>query len=256
MIGRILYAAVLAGVVAGLVVTVVQLIKVTPTIHFAEAYEEGTLTTKDHSDRAVALAAYAKLGEASEAEAAAEAAPGHAEDGHSHDDDGWAPRNDQERFFYTGMYNILAGFGFGLLIVAGMTLRGHSVDLKTGLIWGVCGFLVTTGLPSLGLSPELPGTIAAELGERQQWWMFTVIASICGIAAIAFGSHMAVKAGGVVLLVLPHLVGAPLPDEPFSNAPHWLHTEFNIAVILTTIVFWLVLGGVIGWLMRDDPAAA
>lgn len=50
----------------------------------------------------------------------------------------------------------------------------------------------------------------------------------------------------MVLIVAPHIVGAPQPDSFESPIPEGLHHQFVVAVTLTNLVFWLVLGAVVG----------
>ena len=51
---------------------------------------------------------------------------------------------------------------------------------------------------------------------------------------------------GVALIVAPHIVGAPQPDSFETAIPEGLHHQFVVAVTLTNLVFWLVLGVVVG----------
>jgi predicted cobalt transporter CbtA len=57
-------------------------------------------------------------------------------------------------------------------------------------------------------------------------------------------------AGGF-LLVLPHALGAPhaasAATVPF---PPGMETQFIIASLATSLVFWLFLGGASGWIYR------
>ncbi|TIO55811.1 CbtA family protein, partial [Mesorhizobium sp.] len=51
---------------------------------------------------------------------------------------------------------------------------------------------------------------------------------------------------GVALIVAPHIVGAPQPESFETAIPEGLHHQFVVAVTLTDLVFWLVLGAVVG----------
>ncbi|MBO6946858.1 MAG: CbtA family protein [Rhodospirillales bacterium] len=227
MIGRILLAAVAAGLIAGAFVSGAQMLKVVPLIYAAEAYETPA-TTEAHSHSHDAAAA---------------------ESGHNHDHDtaAWAPEDGVERITYTALTNIVLGAGFALLIAAGMTLRGRATDWRQGLIWGASGFLAFSLLPALGLPPELPGMAAADLTGRQIWWAMTVAASAGGLALIAFGSNWALRFLGAALLIIPHIVGAPHPDE-FSTGgvPAELAAQFVATSLVTAGVFWLLLGALTG----------
>ena len=48
---------------------------------------------------------------------------------------------------------------------------------------------------------------------------------------------------GLLLLAVPHLIGAPHPALPQSLAPEALQTQFRLITIGTNALFWLLLGG-------------
>jgi predicted cobalt transporter CbtA len=47
----------------------------------------------------------------------------------------------------------------------------------------------------------------------------------------------------LVLIMLPHVIGAPELEHVETNVPSSLSHQFVIAVTLTSLVFWAVLGG-------------
>jgi cobalt transporter subunit CbtA len=78
----------------------------------------------------------------------------------------------------------------------------------------------------------------------------TVVATGAGLALIAFRRSALAAVLGVALILVPHIIGAPQPDSFESPIPEGLHHQFVVAVTLTNLVFWLVLGAVVG-LVRD-----
>ena len=46
--------------------------------------------------------------------------------------------------------------------------------------------------------------------------------------------------------VAPHLIGAPQPASLETPIPEGLHHSFVVAVVLTTLLFWVLLGGLAG----------
>ncbi|NKB55749.1 MAG: cobalt transporter [Alphaproteobacteria bacterium] len=222
MIGRVLAIGLLAGLVAGVIVTGAQMLRVIPLIHKAETYE--TSAPADHHAHATAVAA------------------------HSHDEDGWAPEDGLERTAFTLLANVLTAVGFGLLLNAALAIYGGPVGLRKGVLWGLAGFTVFVLAPSLGLPPELPGLNAADLFHRQSWYLGTVLATGGGLALLIFLSHWAFKAAGLVLIAAPHAIGAPHPAELGGSAPPELAAMFAIASIVTAALLWVVLGGVSGYL--------
>lgn len=240
MIARILLAAIAAGLFAGAFVSVAQMAKVTPLIYAAEVFENAEPAAHDHAPGTSAH------DHGTPAQAAVE---------HDHGD-GWAPEDGIERIAYTTLANIVIGAGFGLLLAAGMTLIGRVANWRNGLIWGACGYMAFSLLPALGLPPELPGMAAADLAPRQIWWVLTAAASALGIGLIIFGGKWPMLALGVVLLVAPHVVGAPHPDAFSSSVPAELAAQFVSASLVTAALFWLVLGGLTGHFIGRSAAEA
>ncbi|HEY0918157.1 CbtA family protein, partial [Devosia sp.] len=150
---RIVFAAVLAGLAAGLGMSALQHWKVTPLILIAETFESPA--------------------PASHAHAAETPDP-------SHDEATWAPADGVERTAYTVLANVLTAIGFALLLAAASVLTGLPVTARNGIVWGVGGFVAFQLAPAVGLPPELPGMVAAELGARQAWWWATALSTGAG----------------------------------------------------------------------------
>ena len=230
MFKRIVFSAALAGVVAGVLLTGIQQLQVAPIIVEAETYEA------DGSEGEA-------VGSAGEAHAPADGgshAHGAREhDGHEHD--GWSPADGFERTFWTGVANVGMAVGFALLLVAAFSLR-ENVSWRQGILWGLGGYAAFFALPALGLAPELPGTEAAALESRQAWWLVTVTLSAIGVALIGLTRGWHWKAAAVVLIAVPHLIGAPHPEIGHSLAPAELVRMFIVATAIANAVFWVVLG--------------
>ena len=216
VVSRIFFAAILAGAVAGLLLTGFQKLAVVPMILEAESYEGAG---HDHGEAAA----------------------------HEHDEEAWAPQDGMERTAYTGLANVITAIGFGLLLTAGYALRG-GIDWRRGVLWGLGGFMAFSLAPSFGHPPELPGAAAAELGARQFWWVLTVVLTAGGLALIAFAPRVALKGLGALLIVVPHIVGAPHPEEHGGLAPAELAQSFIYASLVSNAVFWVILGGLTGFL--------
>ena len=93
---------------------------------------------------------------------------------HEHDDEAWAPADGFERFAFTALANVVTGIGFALVLVAASEFAGGIASWRQGVFWGFAGFAVFTLAPGLGLPPELPAMPAADLMDRQIWWIGTV----------------------------------------------------------------------------------
>ena len=94
---RLVFAALCAGLLSGVFAAVAHHIATVPLILEVETYEKS----------------------ASRASAAA----------HDHSS-AWEPENGAERSAYTLLADILTGFGFALLLGAGLTLRGGQVGWR------------------------------------------------------------------------------------------------------------------------------
>src|SRR5437867_450062 len=158
---RLVCSALCAGLVAGVVTAAAHQLGTVPLILEAEVYEE---------------AAAHKAGD-SHAHAAP-TAPAAA--------DSWSPENGIERTLYTLVADLLAAIGFALLLAAGFALRGGTIGWRQGVLWGLAGFASFTVAPGLGLPPELPGSDAAPLFERQVWWLATAASTGAALALFAF----------------------------------------------------------------------
>jgi cobalt transporter subunit CbtA len=178
------------------------------------------------------------------------AAHDHAGVAHAHTAENWAPGNGAERTFYMAVSNIVTAIAFSLMLVAVFLLRGKTVDMNSGILWGAAGFAVFALAPALGLPPELPGMTAAALESRQVWWIGTVIATAIGIGFFTESKTILSKITALALLAAPHLIGAPHPFLFESNVPAELSAQFAVASLVTSAFFWFVLGGSSGYLYK------
>lgn len=231
MFRNIVFSAFGAGVLVCLAVSALQFVTTEPLILHAEEFEvsisQGGGSTEAHID----------------AEHVHEDG-----DAHVHNEDEWAPADGLERAAYTVLANLVIAFSVSLMLLGAMTLKGDPIDARRGLLWGIAGFAALSLLPAFGLPPELPGTPAADIVARQVWWVGAAAASLAGIALIAFGRHWALKAAGVVLLVAPHVVGAPAPPSHEVTYPGALAGEFVVASLIVSALLWSLSGLTAGWL--------
>ena len=221
---NIVVVAALAGAIAGLGMTIAQQLSTVPLILKAEVYEEQSApTAHDHGAAAAA---------------------------HEHEEGGWAPADGLERTTFSVLANIVTGIGFALLLVAVSELFGGIRDWRQGVFWGLAGFAVFTLAPGLGLPPELPAMPAAELGPRQLWWVATALCTATALGLLVYQRSLVAVFAAIALLVAPHLIGAPQPASYESPIPEGLHQSFVVAVVLTTLLFWVLLGGLAGLFRR------
>jgi len=218
---RLVCIALCAGLASGILVTMAHQVATVPIILKAEIFEKAAEHTQPaHEHQATPSSEQATA---------------------------WEPENGIERTAYTVLADLLTGIGFALLLAAGLTLRGGAVTWRTGLFWGLAGFATFTLAPGLGLPPELPGTESAPLLERQLWWTATVAATGGGLALLIFTQRVLWAVAAVILIVLPHLHGAPQLAESASVVPEVLTRQFVVGVTVVTFLFWLVLGASTGY---------
>lgn len=233
MIKRIAQTAGFSGLLAALLLTLLQSFWVAPLILQAETFENAPAATEVHEHAAGAAA-------------------------HSHDAEAWEPEDGWQRVLSTTGGNLVVAVGFALMLAGLYTLRAPTRTAQ-GLLWGLAGYATFVLAPTLGLPPELPGTAAADLAQRQIWWIGTAASTAAGIALIVFGRNWLLKILGVAILAVPHVMGAPQPEVHSMLAPEALEAQFKIASQLTNVAFWLALGLISAWLFRrnrDDQYAA
>ncbi len=211
LLARLFLASFVSAIVVGSVGTGLQYIRVVPLILESEAFE----STSDS-------------GSSSNGTTAVDDASG---------DDEWAPADGAERGFYTWVSNMLVSLSFSLILVAICTLDNMRVDFRSGLTRGVAGWTIFMALPCIGLSPELPGMAAADLSDRQWWWLYAVCFAAAGFAVALAASRLlnpaknivkdetavrriwlrrnilqcAALTFGMLLAAIPHFSGAPHP---------------------------------------------
>lgn len=223
MIVKLLLAAILAGLIGGVLVTGAQEARVVPLILHAEEFEkpaaETTTTDADHA---------------------------HTHGEGSIHDEGSGLLFGLSRFSGTLIANLVTGAGFALVLGGISLVIGAPITVKNGVMWGAAAWLAVHLLPSLGLPPELPGFPAARLEDRQIWWLVAVIFSAVALYLLILRSEVWAKLVGLVLIAAPHIYGAPQPADLTSPVPAVLGAEFAVAALATTLFFWVVLGLALG----------
>ncbi|MFC6689459.1 CbtA family protein [Jhaorihella thermophila] len=224
MFSRIVTSALFAGAAAGLIAAVLQLVFVQPVLLHAELYESGELV-----------------------HFGAQAATAHP------DLPGFEPLRDG----LSVLFSMLTYTGFALVAVALMSLaesQGHEVNGRTGILWGIAGFVAVQFAPGLSLAPEVPGVASADLVARQIWWTGTVAAAAVAMWLIAFGRNWAMWGLAAALLLAPHVIGAPEPDGFAGTAPPELASLFAARAFGVGVAAWVLTGCFAGYFWRREGA--
>lgn len=219
MFRNLFFAALVAALCAGVVTSIIQHVRLTPMIFAAEAFEGAAEEPHSHEEGTPA---------------------------HSHGEDEWMPQDGLERTAFTVFSNIMAAAGYALIVGAIAVLFNLPITGTTGLFWGLAGFAAFTLAPSFGLPPGLPTMPVADTFARQIWWAGTAIATGGAFLLLAKYRALWALAVAVVLIALPHLIGAPQPPDEPTAVPAGLAAGFASAVIVNGAVFWIVLGLVFG----------
>jgi cobalt transporter subunit CbtA len=230
----IIISSLVAGIAAGIVVTVAQQVGTVPMILKSEVYEAAADAASDQ----IVTGESTKEGGAAQTNVQG----GEHSAGPEHQETVWKPKEGWERIGLTGAANILTSIGFALLLGGIYALRHPVVTWHDGLLWGLGAFVAFTIAPGLGLPPELPGVPAAPLEPRQIWWVATAVATGLGLGLVFLKRSLWASLLGLILIALPHLIGAPHLEEVRTNVPAALSHQFVVAVTLTSLLFWALLG--------------
>lgn len=224
MFTRILTSAVIAGAAAGLCAAILQLLFLQPVLLHAELYETG---------------ARVHFGETPNPAA--------------HPARGFDPMRDG----LSVIFSMLIYAGYALILVALMSVaeeKGAAINGRTGLIWGLAGFITVQLAPGFSLAPEVPGVAAADVSARQLWWFATVITAGIGVWLLAFGSSRLPWGAAIILLLAPHVIGAPEPDTFTGPVPTELGALYAARVFGVGIAAWVLCGLFAGhlWASAED----
>jgi cobalt transporter subunit CbtA len=235
MVTRVLSVGLLAGILAGLLIAVLQQVTTTPLILRAETYE--------------------RQQEAASATPSVAGAP----KGHDHaaHDRGWKPADGLPRFFYAAITTVATAVGISFLLIAGMIISGDGIDERRSLAWAIAGFVASGLAPAAGLAPELPGSAAADLIARQIWWAGTAVATALALWAFLRMTSPVARLGAVVLLLAPHVIGAPHPHAFESKVPAEIAAQFAALSLVVQGLLWALDGIAVGLLwQRFAPRTA
>ncbi|NTS31644.1 CbtA family protein [Phyllobacterium sp. BT25] len=239
MLVKYLLATIVAGLFAGILLTPAMYVRSVPLILHAEEYENAA-GGHEHEHAAAPAAA---------GETAPAVAP------HTHEEEEVSPALPFGRFGNTLLINLVAGAGFALITGAAALFLGRKITVQNGIYWGLAGFFIFNLAPSFSLAPELPAMPAADLATRQAWWLITVLLTAGGVYFIVLREEIWARVLGLVLIVAPHIYGAPEADDLTSAVPPTLASEFAVSTLATNLFFWVVLGTALGFAIQSYAAS-
>lgn len=227
MYARLFTSALFAGAAAGLIAGLLQLYFVQPVLLHAELYEGGDLV---HFGAEKAVTAHPVL-----------------------------PGFDAVRDILSLVFTMLIYTGYALIMLALMGVaedRGAMIDGRTGIIWGIAGFVAFHFAPGFTLAPEVPGVAAADVTARQIWWFATAGAAGVAMWLIAFGQNWVMWGVAVILLLAPHVIGAPEPDVFTGPVPTEIGALFAARALGVGLAAWVLLGCFAGYFWQREGAHA
>ncbi len=224
-------AALIAGLAAGLAVSLAQAVFIIPLIDFAEFLETGGRAVDyvaPDGFMAIALA-------------------------------------DPERFLNTLAFDALTGVAYALIMGAGIIIHARPTDWKQGILWGLGGWAAFALAPAIGQPPAPPGAAYVDLEARQLWWWLAVSCTSTGLVLLVLIGDWAGECGnaqgwrnawwpkvlGFGLIVFPHVLGAP-ENSATGTAPAELVGDFAFYSLTSTFAFWMIIGVVLGAMLGRD----
>ena len=243
---QILTNGIKAGLIAGFLWGIMNILFVSPLILEAEKYEGGgevvatTVVTKAVVETKAPIAAKAHdhnshdhgtkaVVKSAPVVAAAPVAPAHGGHGaHEHGEGEFEPEGAM-RPALSVLGTSLLGAAYGVLLSCILLLALKIKLIKMnfisnpwvqGALLGLSGFVILHGLPSIGLPPPLPGVAnsEADFGVRQAWWLKDVFLNLFAMLTLWFG-------------------GSALSKLSFGKT-----TGTMISVILAIVLIWIPFG--------------
>mmetsp|Transcript_4214 Transcript_4214/g.7610 ORF Transcript_4214/g.7610 Transcript_4214/m.7610 type:complete len:248 (-) Transcript_4214:118-861(-) len=227
MFTRLLTSALFAGAASGLIAALLQLWFVQPVLLHAELYESGELL---HFGADSTIAASQNVGGV-----------------------------DLVRDGLSAVFTMLIYSAYAMILLAAMSVaeeRGAAITARNGIVWGIAGFVAVHLAPGFSLAPEVPGVAAADVVLRQIWWFTTAIMAAAAMALIGFGKNWTSWLGAAVLLLAPHVYGAPEPEVFTGPVPTEIGALFAARALGVGLAAWVLLGLFAGYFWSRRIGAA
>lgn len=213
MMFRTISTALLAGLLAGLCLFLVQRWTTLPLIRAAQTYEKARGVPPESE----ADSAFAK---------------------------------EPIRSLSTLLGDMFVAIGFGLILTGIYALSGKCGWLP-GLLWGAAGFATFHLGPAVVVPPAVPGMEVAALSLRQAGWLAAAGSTGIGFALL-IALNGAARLIGIPFFLLPVvLFRALLPIPPATTSSHSLAVldqAFVVRTLGSALLFWIILGTLSGYL--------
>lgn len=166
-----------------------------------------------------------------------------------------------QRNIATVLGTIIVGSAYGLILASAYELtakRPPPPPIVRGLKFGLLGYFIFSFIPSLAFLPNPPGVEAqASPAVRQTWWLSIIILEVIGlfIYSLVFRrfqsrsrvhGHLFGLMSFIAIALIPFILGLPNGLDKII-IPAQLLILFRVASFATMLVFWLILGVLVGW---------
>jgi cobalt transporter subunit CbtA len=245
MYTRVVAVGLLAGLLAGLIVALLQAYTTTPIIIEAERFENASPVSPS--------ASFNRFGEAR----LILVHGGHDESANAAEASEWAPAEGLERTVFTSIATIGTAVGFAMILLAGMLAAGDKITKQSAMVWGAGGFVAAGLAPAVGLAPEVPGLVAADLIQRQQWWIMTAVMTAVAIWLFLRGQSPWLRVLAIPIVLAPHVWGAPhVALDAASRVPPELAARFAAVSLAVQAILWIATGFFVGLFWQRIGASA
>jgi cobalt transporter subunit CbtA len=245
MYTRVFAVGLLAGLLAGLIVALLQAYTTTPIIIEAERFENASPVSPS--------ASFNRFGEAR----LILVHSGHDESVNAAEASEWAPAEGLERTVFTSIATIGTAVGFAMILLAGMLAAGDKITEQSAMVWGASGFVAAGLAPAVGLAPEVPGLVAADIIQRQQWWIMTAAMTAVAIWLFLRGQNPWLRLLAIPVVLAPHVWGAPhVALDAATRVPAELAARFAAVSLAVQAILWIATAFFVGLFWQRMGASA
>ncbi|MED5578513.1 MAG: CbtA family protein [Nitrospinota bacterium] len=145
--------------------------------------------------------------------------------------------------------NTITSIAFALLMISSGGFV-KNFDAKRGLFWGIAGFIIFSLMPSIVITPKLPGDISLPLSEHNMLWILTTTCTAIGLLFIIFFDKNSAKFFGLVVILFPHLVSYSFFEIKLTGELEILQEKFHLATLIISLIFWSFLGITSGYFFK------
>ena len=221
MLSKFIYPPILTGILAGLIISIISIFFLYPIIYEAELLEITPSLQLDNHEHVHEHNTNAS---------------------HEHIENQTEFKHFQKRNFITLMVNIAVITGYAFIIMGLTNLLKITINLRNSIFIGLVGFLCFYLLPSIALTPQLPGAQYTEsLYYRQLIWLSIACSSLVGFIIIYLNTSKFIKLIGIALVFFPLALILIFNSNIPMDITGGLHYKFIYYTFLSNLIMWLTI---------------